>query len=277
MSEVRRILPQLRLACLLSGMMLATTAGDLEEYLLALESLCETPSSIGGVRILPPLVTLRRNETEEIIAEMNDQSLLRDWSVSGERLGFYSVEETLRFQIPSVRIEDLTEAGETRLEFLSERKNTNSVRLAVTLVLFQAAFRTDHPLEARRGIAASLNSESGTSLSASFRIVPLVPKILIPHFQRVVFNDREMTVGLQLENLSDAESCTWTRETEGQPEDRIAQKLDFENNKSTGASVEIKIKGPLSLCSKDFHEQLLVTCADISFSQKIRFHNVCTG
>ena len=58
MSELKRMLPQLRLACLLTAMMLVTTAGgDLGSfYLTIVEPDCELPPDPVDFRLVPPLL-----------------------------------------------------------------------------------------------------------------------------------------------------------------------------------------------------------------------------
>ncbi len=87
MSELKRILPQLRLAGLLSAMMLLTTAGSLGDWLFALEDNCEEPKDITEIRIFPPLVRVFLSQPKIVMAESRSGQTYK-WELTGETKPF---------------------------------------------------------------------------------------------------------------------------------------------------------------------------------------------
>ncbi len=289
MSELKRMLPQLRLACLLTAMMLVTTAGrDLGSfYLVNFEPDCEPPPDPVDFRIVPPLLSLKAGETKQMVAELRDPGQTVDWS-----LGFFNPKPKQTKNVYDSEVRDdygermhnpLFWFGEMTMELVPESKKPNSVDLEVSFRAFPDVSAVLFSFPEDLWFTVNATFPKGAQRKSA-QIVPAAPHIAFLTVQeRLVYDNRETTVRLQVENVANTESCTWDLATKDAEDCKPKQALEpkdlcFEQN--TGPLAVIKIRGSSpSGCRKedDFIKNFLVTCADVKFTGWAFFYNICSS
>ncbi len=279
MSHLKRILPQLRLACLLTILVLGIVAADRDEHIRALEGGCEAPADQLGFRVTPPVILLPPGESRLVLAETKDGELA-NWSIVGSP-SLPVFDDGLVSQFISGDNATLEGFGEISAEITDlDPQESQSVTIRVEYNIGE-----DLAVFSGSDLLTSLQPRvQANDQAKGIQVLPLAPRIVIPAFQEsIVFEDRVTTVQLRVENVAQAAECSWRLAPVegGEAQPREAGQIVF--NELMGESVSVEVQGGSSglhsgSCRPGaFIEFFQLTCPGVPLIElPVRFHNVCS-